>query len=156
MDDHPIADGLHDDGSTRQNLFLALGIWSRSSHSFLTIDGSLEEHGACDKGIMYGYATDETAELMPRTLTLAHKLNRALTVARKTGALPCFRPDTKAQVTFEHKKDGGVLVHKKDGGVLVPVRVDTVVVSTQRAGDITTEHMRSGIPREDHQESHPS
>ena len=98
--------------------------------------GSLEEHGAGDQGIMFGYATDETEEKMPMTLVLAHKLNAAMAVARRSGALGWLRADSKTQVTIQYKKDGGAMV---------PVRVDTVVVSTQHAEEITTEHLRSEI-----------
>lgn len=98
--------------------------------------GSLENIGAGDQGIMFGYATDETEEYMPLTIVLAHKLNAALSVARRTGALPWLRPDSKTQVTVEYKKDGGATI---------PLRVDTVVVSTQHSEDITTEELRKEI-----------
>ncbi|KAI0310648.1 methionine adenosyltransferase [Amylostereum chailletii] len=98
--------------------------------------GSLEDHGAGDQGIMFGYATDETPELMPLTIMLAHKLNQAMSVARKTEALPWLRPDSKTQVTIEYKKDGGAMV---------PLRVDTIVISTQHAEEISTEDLRKEI-----------
>lgn len=98
--------------------------------------GSLESLGAGDQGIMFGYATDETPEYMPLTIVLAHKLNAALSVARRTGALPWLRPDSKTQVTVEYKKDGGATI---------PLRVDTVVVSTQHAEEISTEDLRREI-----------
>ncbi|KAF8263067.1 methionine adenosyltransferase [Lactarius quietus] len=98
--------------------------------------GSLENHGAGDQGIMFGYATDETPEYMPLTIMLAHKLNAALAAARRSGALPWLRPDSKTQVTVEYKKDGGATV---------PLRVDTVVVSTQHSEDISTEELRKEI-----------
>jgi len=95
--------------------------------------GSLESHGAGDQGIMFGYATDETEELMPLTIMLAHKLNAAMAVARRTGVLPWLRPDSKTQVTIEYKKDGGATI---------PLRVDTVVISTQHAEEISTADLR--------------
>jgi S-adenosylmethionine synthetase len=98
--------------------------------------GSLENLGAGDQGIMFGYATDETPEFMPLTVILSHKLNIAMSVARKSGALPWLRPDSKTQVTVEYKRDGGAMV---------PLRVDTVVVSTQHAEEITTEDLRKEI-----------
>jgi len=98
--------------------------------------GSLDAHGAGDQGIMFGYATDETEELMPLTIMLAHKLNAALAVARRSGELPWLRPDCKTQVTVEYKKDGGAMV---------PLRVDTVVVSTQHAEEISTAEIRKEI-----------
>jgi S-adenosylmethionine synthetase len=98
--------------------------------------GSLEDHGAGDQGIMFGYATDETPEYMPLTITLAHKLNAALAAARRSGLLPWLRPDSKTQVTVEYKKDGGATI---------PLRVDTVVISTQHAEEISTEDLRKEI-----------
>jgi S-adenosylmethionine synthetase len=98
--------------------------------------GSLEDHGAGDQGIMFGYATDETPELMPLTIMLAHKLNAALAAARRNGSLPWLRPDSKTQVTVEYKKDGGATI---------PLRVDTVVISTQHAEEISTEELRKEI-----------
>lgn len=98
--------------------------------------GNLESHGAGDQGIMFGYATDETEEYMPLTIMLAHKLNAAMTVARRSGALPWLRPDSKTQVTIEYKKDGGATI---------PLRVDTIVISTQHADSISTEELRKEI-----------
>ena len=98
--------------------------------------GSLESLGAGDQGLMFGYATSETPELMPLTIVLAHQLNKALAVARRSGALPWLRPDTKTQVTIEYKRDGGAVI---------PLRVETVVVSTQHSDDITTEKLRTEI-----------
>lgn len=98
--------------------------------------GSLEDHGAGDQGIMFGYATDETEEYMPLTIMLAHKLNAAMAVARRSGALPWLRPDSKTQVTIEYKNDGGAMI---------PLRVDTIVISTQHAEEISTEQLRKEI-----------
>ena len=98
--------------------------------------GSLESIGAGDQGIMFGYATDETPEYMPLTIVLAHKLNAAMAAARRSGAMAWLRPDSKTQVTIEYKKDNGAMI---------PVRVDTVVVSTQHAEEISTEDLRKAI-----------
>ncbi|THH10851.1 hypothetical protein EW145_g1049 [Phellinidium pouzarii] len=98
--------------------------------------GSLEDHGAGDQGIMFGYATDETEEYMPLTIMLAHKLNAAMATARRSGLLSWLRPDSKTQVTIEYKKDGGATI---------PLRVDTVVISTQHADSISTEELRKEI-----------
>jgi S-adenosylmethionine synthetase len=84
----------------------------------------------------FGYATDETEELMPLSIVLAHKLNAAMAVARRDESLAWLRPDSKTQVTVEYKKDGGAMV---------PVRVDTVVISTQHAEEITTEDLRKEL-----------
>ena len=98
--------------------------------------GSLEDHGAGDQGIMFGYATDETEELMPLTIMLAHKLNAAMAAARRSGELAWLRPDSKTQVTIEYKKDGGATI---------PLRVDTIVISTQHAEEISTEELRKEL-----------
>ena len=98
--------------------------------------GSLESLGAGDQGIMFGYATDETPELLPLTVVLAHRLNAAMSAARRDGSLPWLRPDTKTQVTVEYEHDGGAVV---------PRRVDTVVVSAQHSEEITTENLREEI-----------
>ncbi|KAK4686419.1 S-adenosylmethionine synthetase, partial [Tremellales sp. Uapishka_1] len=99
--------------------------------------GDLESHGAGDQGIMFGYATDETPELMPLTIMLAHKLNAAMAAARRDGSLGWLRPDSKTQVTVEYKKD--------ESGAMIPLRVDTVVISTQHAEEISTEDLRSEL-----------
>lgn len=101
--------------------------------------GHEEEHGAGDQGIMFGYASDETEELMPMTVVLSHKLNTALSNARRDGTLPWLLPDTKTQVTIEYKKDNGAVV---------PKRVDTIVVSTQHTDDVSTEEIREKIKSE--------
>ncbi|KAF8077675.1 S-adenosylmethionine synthetase [Lyophyllum atratum] len=98
--------------------------------------GDLENHGAGDQGIMFGYATDETEELMPLTIMLAHKLNAAMAAARRDGSLGWLRPDSKTQVTIEYKNEGGATI---------PVRVDTVVISTQHAEEISTAELRKEI-----------
>jgi S-adenosylmethionine synthetase len=89
--------------------------------------------GAGDQGMMFGYATNETPELMPLAISLAHKLCRKLSEVRKKGTLPYLRPDGKSQVTVEYDD------HHR------PVRVDAVVVSTQHAETISTEELRADI-----------
>jgi S-adenosylmethionine synthetase len=88
--------------------------------------------GAGDQGLMFGYACTETAELMPLPIMLAHKLVKGLSCARRDGMLEYLRPDGKSQVTVEY--DG----HK-------PVRVDTVVVSTQHSAEVTNDTLRDDI-----------
>ena len=114
-----------------QSADIALGV----DHSVENKSGSENEadlFGAGDQGMMFGYACDETPELMPLTASLAHKLAKRLTEVRKSGLLPYLRPDGKSQVTVEFENDQ-------------PKRIDTVVISSQHSEDVTTEQLRKDI-----------
>ncbi|KAI3318247.1 S-adenosylmethionine synthetase [Xylariaceae sp. AK1471] len=102
----------------------------------LHYEKALEELGAGDQGLMFGYATDETPELHPLSHLLAHKLNKKMSDARRDGTCPWLRPDTKTQVTMEYKHDNGAVV---------PLRVHTIVISAQHGPEISTEQLRKEL-----------
>jgi S-adenosylmethionine synthetase len=118
------------------NILVAIEEQSPDIAQGLHYEQALEQLGAGDQGIMFGYATDETPELFPLTLQLAHKLNAEMAASRRNGSIPWLRPDTKTQVTIEYKHDNGAVV---------PLRVHTVVVSAQHAETISTEQLRKEI-----------
>ncbi|MCP4669919.1 MAG: methionine adenosyltransferase, partial [Desulfobacula sp.] len=98
-------------------------------------EGLYKEQGAGDQGLMFGFASNETPELMPMPIVYAHNLTRRLTQVRKNGALDFLRPDGKSQVTIEYI----------DGK---PKRVDTVVVSTQHSPDVSYDDLKTAIIKE--------
>ncbi len=113
-----------------QSLDIALGVNNSDEHKSKGCEYDLI--GAGDQGMMYGYACNETEELMPMPITLAHSLTQRLTAVRKNGEIGYLRPDGKAQVTVEHHNG-------------VPYRVHTVVVSTQHTEEVSQATIRKDI-----------
>ncbi len=98
-------------------------------------EGLFKDQGAGDQGLMFGYACNETPELMPMPITFAHKLTKRLATVRKNGMLPFLRPDSKSQVSIQYINDK-------------PIRVDAVVVSSQHNPDVTYETLKEAILEE--------
>ena len=115
----------------KQSSDIALGV----DNSLETKEGGEVERGAGDQGMMFGYATNETEELMPLPISLAHKLARKLTEVRKNKTLPYLRPDGKTQVTVEYENDK-------------PVRINTIVISNQHDPEVSLDQMKEDIKRE--------
>ena len=117
-----------------QSKDIAMGV-DKALESREFIDKEDEDNGAGDQGLMFGYATDETNEYMPYPIYLAHNLAKRLTQVRKDGTLKYLRPDGKTQVTVEYDEEGK------------PVRIDTVVLSTQHDEDVTQEQIHKDIKK---------
>ena len=115
-------------GFTSDGCEVEVNLSVQSDHIAMGVDTG----GAGDQGLMFGYACDETEELMPFPITMAHRLCMRLAEVRRRGILDFLRPDGKAQVTVEYRD-------------LEPVRVDTVVVSTQHTAEVSNETLREGV-----------
>ena len=115
-----------------QSADIALGVDNSLERKEGDADAALE-NGAGDQGMMFGYACDETPELMPLPISLAHKMAKRLTEVRKNGTLPYIRPDGKTQVTIEYDENNR------------PARVEAIVVSSQHAPEVSLEQIRADI-----------
>ena len=116
----------------KQSADIAMGVDKALEYKTGELDDEIEAIGAGDQGIIFGYASNETPELMPAPIMFAHKLSRRLSEVRKNGTLPYLRPDGKTQVTLEYEDDK-------------ILRVDTVVVSTQHDPDVPLEQIRADV-----------
>jgi len=115
-----------------QSADIAMGVDDALEHRSGQMTDEIEAIGAGDQGLMFGYACNETPELMPLPISLAHKLARRLTEVRKKGVLDYLRPDGKTQVTVEYHGD-------------TPVRIDTIVISTQHSPDVAREQIETDL-----------
>ena len=119
-----------------QSADIAMGVnKALEAKEHLMSEDEIEAIGAGDQGMMFGYAVNETPELMPYPISLAHKLTRQLTRVRKDGTLPYLRPDGKSQVTVEYDENGK------------PVRLDAVVISTQHSEDVTQGQIHEDVKK---------
>lgn len=119
----------------KQSADIAMGVDKALEARTALTDAQIEAIGAGDQGMMFGFASNETAELMPYPISLAHKLTKRLSEVRKNGTLPYLRPDGKAQVTVEYDENG------------TPIHLNAVVLSTQHSEEITQEQIHEDIKK---------
>jgi S-adenosylmethionine synthetase len=116
----------------KQSPDIAQGVDMAHERRGMLSEDELDSAGAGDQGMMFGYATNETSELMPMPIALAHRLSKRLARVRKDGTLPYLRPDGKTQVTVRYRDH-------------VPIRVEKVLISTQHAEEVTSEQIRADL-----------
>lgn len=119
-------------GFDAENLAVLSSLHKQSPDIAMGVD-DVHEQGAGDQGIMFGYACDETEELMPLALSLSHRLARRLSIVRKENILGYLRPDGKTQVTVEYNNEG------------IIERIDTILISTQHSEDVTQEQIKQDL-----------
>lgn len=115
-----------------QSADIAMGVDNALENKLGKMDDDIEKVGAGDQGIMFGFACDETPELMPLPISLAHRLSKKLTDVRKSKELEYLRPDGKTQVTVEYDENG-------------PKRIDTILISTQHSENVTVEQIKTDL-----------